>query len=601
MKKLVSLVLALMMALGCLSALAEEIPYYAVTSDIYDIFPQDGETITLEVYSQLANYNGLQTGWSAALLKDLFNVEVVIIPDMDGTYETRMANGNLGDLVVWGANGEDYKQAIAKGMLLNWEEFDLGPTYAPYVFENYGDALATNRDVSGDGNIYGFGMDVALQEGAHKSFMYSWDLRWDLYKQLGYPEIKDLDGLFEVFKQMKAICPKDELGNETYAASLWPDWDGNMVMYVKALGTAYYGYDELGFGHYNPNNGEYYDALGLCDVQTGKYLATPNNDTPYIEMLRFFNKLYREGLLDPNSMTQTYDEMATKVKNGGVFWGIFNYASSMLFNTQEHLEAGKMMYSRVPDEANPLVYGMSTLGGNRIWTVGAYTAYPELCLAIMDYLATPEGSMTMWYGPRGLTWDYNEQGGMYFTELGLKTSKDSAYDLNGVVWTSPYTGKQYTLSGTFNDGCLQINNTTLARDMINPDGKLGEAFNKDTWVSEQTAASYEIQEDWRTWAGTSLADQYFEAIHKYTVMPDVPYSESAKSDELKVKWDQCAKAITTNSWRAVFAKADGEFNMHIMNMRNQCKAYGYDKCNEWSMGEAAIKWQLTQEQQNVGK
>lgn len=600
MKKLVSLVLALIMALGCVSALAE-VPYYSIPSDVNELFPLDDETIELEVYSQLANYNGKQTGWSAALLKDLFNVEVVIIPDMDGTYETRMAGGDLGDLVVWGANGEDYKQAIAKDMLLNWEEFDLGPTYAPYVFENYGTALATNRDVSGDGNIYGFGMDVALQEGAHKSFMYSWDLRWDLYKQLGYPEIKNLDDLIEVFKQMKQICPTDALGNEAYAASLWPDWDGNMVMYVKALATAYYGYDELGFGHYNPTNGEYYDALGLCDAQTGKYLAQPINDTPYIEMLKFFNKLYRADLLDPNSMTQTYDEMGTKVKNGGVYWGIFNYASSMIFNTQEHLEAGQMMYSRVPDEANPIVYGMSNLGGNRIWTVGAYTAYPELCLAIMDFLATPEGSMTMWYGPRGLTWDYNEQGGMYFTELGKKTSTDSSYSLNGVVWTSPYTGKQYTLSGTFNDGCLQINNTTLARDMVNPDGALGEAFNKDTWVSEQTAASYAIQEDWRTWSGHSLADQYFEAIHKYTVMPDIPYSESAKSDELKVKWDQCAKAITTNSWRAVFAKADGEFNMHIMNMRNQCKAYGYDLCNAWSMGEAAIKWQMTQDQQNVGK
>ena len=99
MKKLVSLMLALAMLLGCLSALAEEIPYYTVTSDIYDIFPLEDDTITLEVYSQLANYNGLQTGWSAALLKDLFNVEVVIIPDMDGTYETRMANGNLGALV----------------------------------------------------------------------------------------------------------------------------------------------------------------------------------------------------------------------------------------------------------------------------------------------------------------------------------------------------------------------------------------------------------------------------------------------------------------------------------------------------------------------
>ena len=212
MKKFLSLVLALILALGSFSALADEVPYYAVTSDLYEFYPLDGETIKLELYSQLANYNGLQTGWSATLLKDLFNVEIVIIPDQDGTYETRMASGNLGDIIVWGANGEDYKQAVQKDMLLNWEDDDFGAIYAPYVFANYGDALATNRIVSeNDGALYGFGMDVALQDGAHKSFMYSWDLRWDLYKELGYPEITDLDSLIEVFKDMKEICPTDEL------------------------------------------------------------------------------------------------------------------------------------------------------------------------------------------------------------------------------------------------------------------------------------------------------------------------------------------------------------------------------------------------------
>ena len=398
---------------------------------------------------------------------------------------------------------------------------------------------------------------------------------------------QELSRSLEEFKKMKEICPTDELGNETYAASLWPDWDGNMVMYVKAMATAYYGYDELGFGLYNPTNGEFYDAL--------------DENGPYIEMLRFFNQLYRAGLLDPNSMTQTYDEMSQKVKNGGVFWGIFNYASSMVYNTDKHLGEGKMMYARVPDEANPIVYGLSTLGGNRIWSVGSKAAYPELCLAILDFFATPEGSMTMWYGPRGLMWDYDENGGMYFTELGDICNKDTKHDLNGVVWTSPYTGKQYTLSGNFNDGCIQANNTTYSKDAINPDGKLGETFNRDTWVSILNAVSYPIQEDWRNWSGAVLADPYFESIGKYTIMPDLPYSESVKDDELKVKWEQCAKSIKNNSWLAIYAKADGEFNMHIRNMITQCNNYGYADCLEWSKGEAATKWRLTQELNAVGQ
>lgn len=164
MKKILSLVLALMLLAGAVPALAE-VPYYAVTSDLYKYYPLEDDTITLTAYSQLANYSGVQTGWGAALLKDLFNVELNIVPDMDGTYETRMSSGNLGDLVIWGANGADYKNAIEKGKLLDWEEDDLGADYAPYIFENYGAALAANRDISGTGKVYGIGMDVALQQG----------------------------------------------------------------------------------------------------------------------------------------------------------------------------------------------------------------------------------------------------------------------------------------------------------------------------------------------------------------------------------------------------------------------------------------------------
>ena len=136
--------------------------------------------------------------------------------------------------------------------------------------------------------------------------------------------------------------------------------------------------------------------------------------------------------------------------------------------------------------------------------------------------------------------------------------------------------------------------------MINPDGKLGEAFNKDTWASVQMGTVYDIQQDWRDWSGQMMVDQYFENLGKYVVMPDIPYSESVRSDELKVKWEQVTKAITNNSWMAIFAKADAEFNYHISNMRKQCQQYGYDECIEWSKGEALQKWQLSQEQANIG-
>lgn len=588
MKKLtriLALALACMMLLGAAPALAD---WYKAPADLYDLFPLEDDPITLTVYSQLANYSGIQTGWSATLLKDLFNVELNIVPDQDGTYETRMASGNLGDIVVWGSNGDDYKKAVAAGMLFDFEEdWGDGPLmeiYAPYLATNYTAALESNRTINqsvGVDQILGFGHNVAFTPGAHAAFMYTWDIRWDLYKQLGYPDITDLDSLLSVFKQMKEICPTDDAGNETYAVSVWPEWDGSMVMYVKALASAYYGYDELALGHYNPQTGDYYPAL--------------DEGSPYLEMLSFFNKLYRENLLDPNSMTQTYDNANEKLKNSGTFWSIFNYAGCDAYNTDAHMAAGKYMYSRVPDEATPIVYGLGDKGGNRIWSIGSKTEYPELCLAILDWLATPEGALAIWYGPRGLMWDYDEEGGTYFTDLGLACANDSKYDLTGVEWVSPYTGKTYTLSGNFNDGKIQINNVTLAQDFVNPDpeSKKGETLNKITWESYVTAMTYDIQQDWRDWSGFTLADQYMENRGKYLVAPDVPYAESKKSTELEVAWSQVTTTIKTYSWRCIYAKSDGEFNYHLSEMRKLCDQYGYADCVEWSKGEAAIKWALT--------
>ena len=263
------------------------------------------EPIQLICYSQLANYSGKLTGWIAKVLLDRFNVEITIVPDLEGVYETRMESGNLGDLVVWGNNGREYLNAAQGGYLFDWEEDDLLYDYAPYIAENMEAALEQNRKISGMDTIYGFGHNVASTTKDYEAFFYTWDIRWDLYKELGYPEVNTLDDLFNLFVAMKEICPLDENGNETYAFSLWPDWDGNMVMYVKAFATAWYGYDEFFFGHLNCETGEYYSAL--------------EQGSPYLEMVKFFNKLYRAGLLDPNSMTATYDTMTEKLRAGGVF------------------------------------------------------------------------------------------------------------------------------------------------------------------------------------------------------------------------------------------------------------------------------------------
>ena len=334
-KKLLSVLLASSMVIGSASALT-------------GCGSKKNEVIKLNVYSQLANFSGKQIGWSADILKKKFNVELNIIPEGDGVFETRMTSGNLGDIVVWGADNDKYPLAVKNNLLFGWEDDNVLDEYGPYIKKNMPDALKKNKELTktitngASDKLYGFGANVALNSKDHESFFYTWDTRWDLYKKLGYPKIKNLQDYHKMLKNMQKLCPSDDSGNKVYAVSLWPDWDDAMVMYVKAMATAYYGYDELALGLYDPTNGKYHDAL--------------EENGPYLEMLKWFNDLYQDGLIDPDSMTQTYDEMIAKVQNGGTLFSIFNYSGSLGYNTKEHTSAGKLMYCMKPEDASPIVY-----------------------------------------------------------------------------------------------------------------------------------------------------------------------------------------------------------------------------------------------------
>lgn len=532
-----------------------------------------GDPITLEVYSQLANYSGEMKGWFAQILLDKWNVKINLIPDSEGVYDTRMESGNLGDIVVWGSDDEKYTNAVRAGMLFDWEEDDLVQDYGEYIWENMQDALNKNKTVSAEkdeaGNIvgeadtiYGFGHSVARSSESHDAFFYTWDIRWDLYAQLGYPEVNNMDDLMEVLADMKEICPTDDNGKETYAMSLWPDWDGNYVMYVKAMATAYYGYDEFGFGHYNSETGEFYDAL--------------SEGSPYLEMLAWFNELYRRDLLDPDSMTQTYTDMIEKVQNGGVFFSIFNYAGSLAYNKEEHYGENKIMESLVPTEARPIVYGLSTLGGNRIWSIGANTQYPELCMEIINWLCTPEGRLTMDYGPKGLCWDYDENGKTYLTDFG-KTCAEDRTTLMPEEWGG----------ATFNDGAFQVNNITWAAADTNPES--GEPYDRTYWASEQVEGGRCAAEaDWREKTGCVTVTEYMENTD-YVVDVLTTYSARTQDAELKTKWEQVATCIKEYSWRAIYAKDEAEFNKIVGEMRMKALSYGYNECIQYSKEEAAIK------------
>lgn len=141
------------------------------TTDASESIPQDAipeKVVTLDVYSQLSNFSGEQTGWFAKEMLDKFHVKLNIINDREVSYfDKEASSGDIGDIIIFGTDTEQYHSAIDQGLLLDWEKDGLLDQYGSYMKEHMQKALEKNKNNSG-GHIYGFGYDVAAKSGEQR-------------------------------------------------------------------------------------------------------------------------------------------------------------------------------------------------------------------------------------------------------------------------------------------------------------------------------------------------------------------------------------------------------------------------------------------------
>ena len=521
-----------------------------------------GAPIDFIIYSQLANFSGHMTGWGAEILLEKFNINVTIINEgVDGTFQTRMEGGFLGDIVIFGNDGDDYRNASAAGMLFDWEEDDLIWDHGSYIADHFMQALNKNKGITG--TLHGFGHNVAGSATDHAAFYYYPHLRFDLYQKIGAPEINTLEDFIPVLAAMVALEPETSVGNKTYAVSSFPDWDGDMVMMVKST-SALYGWEEF--------------HIGLYDTKTQTWEGALQEGGWYLRALKFYNTLYQMGLYDPDSMTQTWDDLREKYVAGAAMFNIFSWIAGN-FNTEENISAGKMMRPVVANDQINLADGLNVFGGNRVWSIGANSNYPELAMEIINWLATPEGVLSYNLGPKGVTWDIGDDGEAFLTELGMQVHED---DDETVITYRGYTGS-YRL-GTF-----EHNNTIWAVDSVNPESPSGLTFNYSNWPStELQRVVRPIEQEWRDWSGFVKEDDYIRNNGSSVAIASM-YTASRKDRELLTIWEQVTLTIKQGSWNAIYASNDAGFEVIVNQMIKDANAYGYQQCVDWILPEVEAR------------
>lgn len=518
---------------------------------VYGKIDRPEETITLTVYDELASFSGTQEGWMADILLEKFNVELNIVSGgNEGILVNEFSEGSKADIILFSSE-DTYRDPLLKGQLYNWEKDDLLDIYGTYMKNNLKDDLSYNREKNKEyisleeeskiqEGVYGIRSNCSLVESDRGIFVHTWDIRWDLYKQLGYPEIKDLEDLYQVLKDMQNLHPLDDNGKKAYAASLWKGFfsdQNNMIGGIEETISAYFGVVGNNEVLYNPETGEVHEIL--------------EENGPYLQVLQWYNKLYREGMLDPDSKKLEYEDMEQKMENGSILFSPVNYLGSAIY-TKSHLKEGKMMTSVKPEEAVPIVYEADR-AESIMFAIGKDSKYPEIAMEIINYMATPEGMLTILYGPKGVTWDYDEEGYTYLTELGQQANEDGGTEL----------GNGY--EGSFNDGRLKITNYVLSVDSTNPESN-GDCFNSILWKFNYENVS-DIMKDWQEKMGFYSEQKYLEAGKSVLIPNEFEYPKSSYITEWN-KEDK-NKQINEYSWKAIYAESEEEFWNIVDQMKEE--------------------------------
>ena len=180
----------------------------------------------------------------------------------------------------------------------------------------------------------------------------------------------------------------------------------------------------------------------------------------YKEALRFINKLYKDGLLDNQTFTQdnTQFNAALNSENGHKVAmyaaGGPNAGGTEFWANQdgEWQDWAIMEPVAGPDGVRLAARNIQTYFGACIGSVSANCKYPEIAVALFDFLASPEASNVQAYGPEGVGWDWTTEG----TALdgGTPAYQAYKYDAEEYDWLGNGFDKEYKNVVYVPDACI---------------------------------------------------------------------------------------------------------------------------------------------------
>lgn len=500
------------------------------------------EPVTITLMPSNANLtSGVVGGWAGEYLAE-HGIILEVWAYSEDKVNAIMASGDYPD-VMYFPNKTDFNVLAEEGLLLDLNEYmdklpevtqddelKVAVSYVDKYVIDESDKLAVLPTIVGAAN-------AKMNTGGR-----ALSINWELYEQIGSPKVNSWEDMIDVFKKMQETWPVSDTGVKTYAMHLYGGADKD---YFKGADNI------LLLSGYTC---DWLKWFLVGNTQTGEYEYMLEDDGIYKYAIRYYNTLYREGLLDPDSITYDRKTVISIVDTEGSTLAGWP-------NVPAYEKKGFMpLYfdgMRVVNNKQ-----IKTYGGNNFIGISSKCENVDAALELLNLLADPDCARVLKCGPEGELWEYNAAGEAVVTEKG------KAYFVNG---------ENVTIG---NEMFAPINTQTISN--VGKMASDGKQIQISGWpeITSATNATETVSK-WMEHYNTSdfkelLGEDYVTVSFDQELTSFV--EQPSEEDELLFA---AAKDIIVDaSWKMVYAESDAEFEKIWDDAVAECEKLGVKKLTE---------------------
>ena len=346
-----------------------------------------------------ARVNGADQLGMWRYLEDQIGMEIRYVYVSQEEYTSMMNSGNLPDILITNNNLSEIRE---KDLALNIEPYL--EEYAPNLLQgDVGLAYRVIKQINrGEDGFYFIPEQIGINGAGYHNQAYNrgYVVRWDYYKELGYPPIRSEDDYLRVLQQMYANHPYTEEGYPTFLFGI-----DNHTGYATAFRA------EVSLDYWAAF--KYQNSIFTNEIYDG---YTDPAHSMWWSSMAWYNKLYHagkdDGSFDMESFYQTVTQHDAKCARGQ-YLGLHNGKSTFYASSVQKDPDTLAGYGTVPSAGMNYYTNVNQLLGNGsafMWFISANTQHKEAALKLINYMADPCFLREAAVGRQGETWDYDANG-----------------------------------------------------------------------------------------------------------------------------------------------------------------------------------------------